>query len=287
MMYLYILGAGRTGTTLLGIALSNNSELFDAGEILKFIDLNGKPHGVEKESMNYKFWEKIKIEFYNKFNNNVESKELTKIINRVEGHFFFLFNYFNIIRKRTLFIYQSYINTLINIIFKQSGREIIIDSSKYPGRALALKKYLDKSISIKYIYIKRKPVDVVKSFSKTGIEQPKKNFWAANLYYFIINFFCHLFLKKIDKNNYITVKYEDFINQPDSVLLSIQNKFNIDLSNSIDLIKNRKELFTGYIFEGNRIRLKKSIKIVKIKKNHDSVGIKDLITNILNGFWYR
>nr|MDA3930844.1 hypothetical protein [Prolixibacteraceae bacterium] len=56
---IYILGTGRTGTTLLGIALNNNPQIFDAGEILKFIKLHGQPHGFSKNSDNYRFWANV------------------------------------------------------------------------------------------------------------------------------------------------------------------------------------------------------------------------------------
>ena len=237
MNIIYILGTGRTGTTLLGIALSNNNNIFDTGEILKFIKLKGVPHGFNERSDNYKFWQRI----YRQLGLKIEINEtLESIIHRREYHKYFIKNLFF---NRNNVRYKDYINNFFDVLEDEIDESIVIDSSKYPGRAMALENNLSANHNAYYVYIKRNPISVANSFAKKGVEQPSKSFLASNLYYFIVNLCCNIFLITINKEKKITIKYEDFIAKPEQVLDEIQMKFNMDLSNSIELIKNNKELY--------------------------------------------
>ena len=280
MNVIYIIGTGRTGTTLLGMALGNNKAVFDTGELLKFVKLKGEPHGFDASSANYKFWHSI----YHKLHTKIKIDEkLESLIHRVEYHKYFFKNFFGGSKNEG---YNQYINNLFSILEDSFEESYIVDSSKYPGRALALKKNLEDKHHIQYVYIKRNPMSVVNSFGKKNVEQPPKGFFAANMYYFMVNLCCSVFLSSVKKQDKITIKYEDFTAKPEQVLTAVQNKFKVDLSNSIELIKENKELKTGFIFEGNRIRLKSGVVLRKSDKKISPNGIKDYLTLLINGFWY-
>jgi len=284
MNIIYILGTGRTGTTLLGIALSNNAHIFDTGEILKFVKLKGLPHGFNERSDSYKFWQRI----YRQLGLKIKINEtLENTIHQREYHKYFIKNlFFNRNNERNNERYKDYINNFFDVLEDEIDESIVIDSSKYPGRAMALEKNLSANHNAYYVYIKRNPISVARSFAKKDVEQPSKSFLASNLYYFIVNLFCNIFLITINKEKKISVKYEDFIAKPEEVLNKIQMKFKLDLSNSIELIKNNEELKTGYIFEGNRIRLNESVVLRKNSSKINPKGMKDFITMIMNGLWY-
>ncbi|MDN3596248.1 sulfotransferase [Zunongwangia endophytica] len=280
MNIIYILGTGRTGTTLLGIALSNNSDIFDTGEILKFCKLRGEPHGFDSSTPNYIFWKGI----FNKLKDRVDiNHSLDETIHKIEYHKYFFKNFF--LRKRSV-RYKNYINKFIDALDEEIGENYIVDSSKYPGRALSLKNHVNSRHNINYVYIKRNPISVVNSFSKKNVEQPSKGFLASNAYYFLVNLCCLCFLCTIKRDEKITIRYEDFISRPEEVLNKIQSKFKINLSSSVELIKENKELKTGFIFEGNRIRLKSGVILKKSDQQISPNGIKDYLTLLINGFWY-
>ena len=280
---IYILGTGRTGTTLIGIVLSNNPEIFDTGEILKFIELKGEPHGFSQDTKNYQFWKRM----YHDLEKDLHLDEgLNTIIRRIEYHKFFLLNFISKKKSKSKQrAYSKYINAFFSRIFCQT-KNIVIDSSKYPGRALAIERHLKSDIEKYYIYLKRNPISVINAFAKKGLEQPSKGYLATNIYYFLINLFCNMVLLRIHRKRKITIKYEDFIAEPTETLITIQNKFHINLNNSIELIKNNEELKTGYIFEGNRIRLQERIRIVQVNKKIKPGKLKDYLTLVFNGFWY-
>jgi len=280
---IYIMGAGRSGTTLLDIILGNSVEAFSTGEIIKFPLLKAEPHGFTKESENYRFWKKVEKSFFKKISYNYDF--LIKVSRYIESHHRFILNYFNILSKEIIKKYTEYINSLFEAIFENISlsKTTIIDSSKYPGRALALRRFLDYPVYI--IYLVRDPRGVITSFSKKRIEQPPKNFLSANLYYFVINTFCNLVRIKLPGNCIIKMRYEELISSPVDTLLRIQEKFCIDLTIPIKKIKNNEPLSVGFLFEGNRIRLKRSI-ILERKSIRFPKTTKYIITYLLNKFWY-
>ena len=76
-----------------------------------------------------------------------------------------------------------------------ANSNIVIDSSKYPGRLFQLRNL---NYKIKVIYLIREPSSVLKSFEKKNIEQPNKNWFLTIIYYFVVNLLCQttLFLLK-------------------------------------------------------------------------------------------
>lgn len=276
------MGAGRSGTTLLGIILGGNKGIFDAGELVRFPELEGRPHGFGPNTENYNFWKLITAIFF-KDTNFRDFVYLYKISRKIEYHTHFFVNYFNLRSNEIGTQYKHYINSLFKAISDSINDHTIIDSSKYPGRALALNKYLDAEIY--YIYLIRDPRAVVNSFSKKGLEQPSQNFIRATIYYFAINLLSSLVLKKIKPSHLITIKYEDFIKEPITHLTRVESKFGFNLNQSKEKIKNNSVFSPGFIFEGNRLRLKESI---YIEKRHLSYpyNSKYRIIKLLNRFWY-
>ena len=56
---IYILGSGRSGTTLLDILLGNEPSFFSAGELNRIPKLDFHPHDPRDELV-LKFWEEVK-----------------------------------------------------------------------------------------------------------------------------------------------------------------------------------------------------------------------------------
>ena len=140
-----------------------------------------------------------------------------------------------------------------------------------------------------FIYIKRNPVDVVHSFSKKDIEQPPKSWFKANLYLFCVNMLCVFILKKIKRNSkVVTITFDDFVGDTANTLSHISKTLSVDLSNSINMINNNSPFVPGYLFDGNRIRMKKEIKMEKKEAAKDKkLSFKDRVTLFVNYLWWR
>jgi hypothetical protein len=283
---IYIIGSGRSGTTLLDILLGNADDIFSAGELNRYTERNGVPTDVNCKEAGI---------FWNEILNGLSKENLLSPINysllsRKFEHHFALFR--SIVNdKKSWNDYSIYQQKFFNILFQKVNSEfnknIIIDSSKYPLRGYYLSKILGNSIS--YIYIKRNPLAVVESFGKKDVEQAPKNRLMANLYLLGSNGIATSVIKKIYKTNAVsTVFYEDLLNDPISVLSEIETGLNISLENSKKLIMQEQPLKVGYLFDGNRLRLEKEIKLKKANHSYKPKSITDkFFYTFHKKVWYK
>lgn len=263
---IYIVGAGRSGTTILDIMLGNNSNTMSLGEINRYYKRAGIPPKREPDSQTSNFWAAVRSDLENKGHKDYQN--LHKLFRRNEYHSFFFKSLLKLNNKS----YKKYLKDMYEVLYNHLDEEVIIESSKYPSRALNLSSYLKPSeIEVSYVYLKKNPVSVVESFQKEDLEQPKKSFIAANFYYFIVNILCSItkFVLKLRGHKTITIKFEDLMNSPERYLQTFQSKFNIDLSEATQKINNNQPLETGRLFDGNRIRLKDRINLKNQKKELD------------------
>lgn len=255
----YIMGAGRSGSTILGILLGNLRDSFFAGELFAWIKLKGSPKTTKKEIID--FWWKIKNDIPN-------SEELLRenYFKAMEYHTS-LFSPKWLFNKKMRSGYWKYNVYLLNAIKEYERNKIIVDSSNYPLRAYWLNKC--KDIELKVIYLVRNPYDVINSFQKKNVEQTSKNPLNANIYLLTVSILSTVVFWLIPKNKKMKVRYEDVGSNPEEIMDKISMFLGVE-----NTIENYNALKTGYIFEGNRIR-NKDVIALKSKKSE----------NFLNKFW--
>ena len=279
----YIIGAGRSGTTLLDIILGNTNHSISLGEINRFFKRKGIPPLREPKSATHAFWSKIKEEFDTELD-CPDYESLDKLTHRFDYHASFFKRHLN----SDKLIYFGVLQSLYNAILKNTDKNILIESSKYPSRALNMTKALDKNkFRIVFIYLKKDPVRVVRSFRKKNIEQPSKSFFAANIYYLVVNLLCEWAVRKLSKSHLCyKLNYDDFLTRPALELGKMSEALQLDLSECIQKLEKTTPLETGFLFDGNRIRLKETL-LLQSTNNGGVKSIGDFITRIINYIVYR
>jgi len=278
------MGCGRSGSTILGFVLGNGEKACDLGEVIDFLKRDGKPNSFETGSENARFWYRI-TQLMKSDISSVFTKETKKKLIEYEHHRMFLAIYLGLTGHKIKQIYHNFINHLYGHITEQvQEKEIFIDTSKYPSRALLLTSLLN-NFDVGIVHLVRHPTKVVKSFGNKSTRQGYKGFISANIYYFCINLFCVLVKLRVGNKKYIKIKYEDIIKQPNYEIDKISKKFFIDLEYVKKMILNDKPLKRGFPFNGNRMRMQDE---VVLKKNNFSYkkNIKNLITMFINAIWY-
>ncbi|MDM8566929.1 sulfotransferase [Candidatus Halobeggiatoa sp. HSG11] len=279
MKIIYIISTGRSGSTILDILLGNGEDILSCGELNRYVIREGSPtywrH--KKGFPTQVFWENIKAKLETKFPIGLDMQKLNDIVSKYEYHsdFFKLSN-----NKKEFAIYSDFITKLNATIFENIEQSTIVDSSKYPARALKLDEILDCDID--FIYLQRDPRGVVKSFSKQGITQSSKSWLAANIYYLSVNLLCKFTVFKLKKNHkVIKIKYESLVGQPVETLKFIQRELQINLQPVIDKIQTDDFLIVGPLFEGNRMRMTDKVKL-KQHVTHYPNTVKNIFTKIIN-----
>lgn len=243
---LYLLGAGRSGTTLMATVLGNQPQIRTVGEMHQFHEhlLNKKNCSCGQPLENCTFWKPI----LNDLNLNIIDLQR---ISQKENHI-------NILKlmltgkedKEYIALQTDIFKGILNGILESW----ILDSSKYIARYLLLSK--SKEFNIKGIYVVRDVRGVINSFKKQ-VQTPKRPL-STILYYMLINSFGQL-VCWTDKR-IIKIKYEDFIKEPDRIV----EKILVHITQSDESGKKPvvpTEFHVPHIIGGNRLRAKSSIVI--------------------------
>ena len=282
---MYILGAGRSGTTILDIVLGNAENAISLGEVNRFYKRAGIPPKREEGSDSALFWSRIRNRFESSSTRDYELAD--QLCRQNEYHTAF----FRSARGRLDKTYQKQIKALYQAIENETQDELLIESSKYPLRALNIAKVLrdDSSIhNIVFLYMKKNPVKVVESFQKKGLEQPPKGYLESNLYYLLVNLLCKYTLNKLERRGYLgtEILFEELIEEPVATIAKIEEDLAIKLEGLQQKIDDRNWLKPGPLFDGNRLRLKQEIQLQNTIKPSLS-SFKNTITRIINLIIYR
>ncbi|TYC15659.1 hypothetical protein ES677_04775 [Bizionia gelidisalsuginis] len=249
MNLIYLLGAGRSGTTLIATVLNSNASITTIGEMHQFYEYleDDKKCSCEKPLNKCKFW----CETYTCLDlKPVEISHNRKLVKIKEGH-----------RNIPALLFkkkedQEYLNTqtpIFECLKKNTETPWLLDSSKYVARYLLLKR--SKKIKIKGIYVIRDVRGVINSFGKQV--QTTKSPIATIIYYTLINLFAQL-VCWLDKD-VIKLKYEDFVDNPEKALdYILKNTINEEASVQLD-----NEFDMPHIIGGNRMKSNKQIIIKK------------------------
>lgn len=286
--YIYIIGPGRSGTTLLDIILGNADDIFSAGEVNRFTKRDGIPHDARDTEVE-EFWTFVRNEMQESFDQS--PAEYFPLSQKYEYHSAALKSLFwswnSAAFKKYLSYQKKLLESVATLAFSQYGKRIVIDSSKYPMRGLFLAPLFGKDIA--YIYLCRHPLRVVRSFQKTDVEQPAKGKWAANAYLLGVNFLAKQVLKKLSRKHQVTeISYEALINEPEQTLAKLEQDLGIDLKTPKSLIKNNQSLKVGLLFDGNRLRKKGAVRLQTGKKENERTTFLDnLFFSVHKIFWFK
>jgi hypothetical protein len=286
---IYIMGCGRSGTTILGVALGNGHGCLDLGEAVDFLKRRGVPNSYGPETDTGQFWAAV-TGCLAKQEEDIFDDGLVDRLSRLEYHYRFPLSFLGLNGKSALLAYSAYINSLFGCISRNApNASVYIDTSKYPGRASLLMDTL-RDFDVCILHIVRHPVKTVESFGDRGKrdDQGYKGFIAANFYYFVINLFCSAVRLKASSTRYLKIRYEDLLEAPTETLARIGSKFDIDLRTAADTIDNNEPLTRGFIFNGNRMSMGKEPGLILRKSGKFTFDrtFKNAVIMLLNRVWY-
>jgi len=246
------MGAGRSGTTALATFLGNSSEILNLGEMHQYFEhiVDEKECSCGDQLQKCEFWD-------NKISNNlIHSSTKNRILSeKFESHSSIVKHILQLFSKKEIEEYIEIHQQLLNTIQLDSEKTILLDSSKYIGRALALDK-LEK-IDLKVIYVVRDVRGVINSFSKNV--QTSKLPLSTIVYYLLINSVAEFVTRFFFRKRMIKIKYEDLIEHPIQLFDKLEKFINVNLTDVKVKIKNEQSFSVGHIVGGNRLKKNKEI----------------------------
>lgn len=272
----YIAGAGRSGSTLLDIALGNFENTHSLGELIFFVKngiIDDEYCSCGKRVSNCDFWSGV-IDLWNsertlsiKDYYHIQ-RELTRNIKTLSNIYFFYFP-----KKRHKQFYKDQV-ALYKILFKKTEKNILIDSSKNAQNILILRKL---PFQLKVLHLKRKFSGVLNSSKKEMKKNPEigletdlvpMNFYYVLSIWIVDNFLSFLYSRGLA---YKLIKYENLTEQPLETIKYIK-----DLSQKEQqLFRNRGPLKAHHLVAGNKMRMGNNIYIKTPKHEKWVNNVKD------------
>lgn len=267
---LYIMGAGRSGSTVLDILLGNHPEIESVGELTNLIGQGWKENlycacGTRTKDCSY--WSAVRTEWENHIDICMDDYE------KLQGQFeriryWHRYSFGGVRTDPHFHSYAQQTQALFQAIQKVSGKPIIVDSSKNPVRAMALSRV--SGIDLRLIHLVRDGRGVAWSFYKAfkknlegGVqnERPSTPISKTAAYWLMVNVLSERVRKRNPLYKSIQIRYEDFVSDPTQALNQIGNLIHCESQPLIQILHQNEALEPGHIVAGNRLRMSGSIKL--------------------------
>ncbi len=238
---IYVMGTGRSGSTILGIALGNCADIFYAGELNLWLGRKGKSPlpGPERAQ----FWAAVRGEVAADVPGSgaprLEARRLERSTDLLR-----FWDWPAQRRMRTR--YRHLAAGLYRAIAGASGATHVVDTSHFPRRARQLQSV--DGIDLYLLFLTRNPRDIVASYSEDDIVFPRFKTFNTNIYLWLTYLLSLLVFLRQPRERRLLVRYEGFIADPQSVLGEI-----LERAGSRAGIPDFAALETGVAFYGNSI----------------------------------
>jgi len=282
---IYIMGTGRSGSTVLEIMLANNRGAFGAGEAFNLL-MDGFIHDKEC-SCGYAFsecdvWSKVKA---NVGLSESECRRLAEKSGKLEQHKGFWRQIFGRLRKKDKVECVSLNLALLRHIKRAANAEVVIDSSKYAGRALLLTRAMPGKVRV--IWLTRSPRGILASYAKRdGGEQPSMPpIWVLAYVAFVT--LCAAIARKKLGDQCIHVRYEDLLADPVGQIDRIEKWSECDLSGTRERLVEDDVFEVGHVVTSNQLRKQGKITLKRQSGRGDLTSLSSRVAACVLGLWYR
>ncbi len=271
--YLYIMGRGNSGSTMLDIVLGNSEHLVSTGELVSGI-VNSK--GLCGCGLNFSkcsFWNSVKEKYENQ--SDYDWGHTGEMI-RKQANIKSLWH--TLVTGKTNRGIQELVknhDNITNSITEIAQKNCVVDSSKEFTRALFLSRFTK---NYKIIHLIKDPNDIVASkvfrlttgtpyrFLRSNYKGPVFIFVLLNSISWTIGNSIGEIIKYFAGKNYMRLKFEDFIADPKNNLDMISKFINYDLNDVYQRIVDDQPFKINHNLGGNRI---KKLGTIKLKKSDD------------------
>jgi Sulfotransferase family len=236
---LYVMGAGRSGSTILGVTLGNCDDVFYAGELDKWLLRSGKPQlGGEERT---RFWDSVRAGVPGA--EELFGRDAQRYLERSSG----LFRIEGPRARRHLRArYRRVTEDLYRAIAQTAGVTHVIDTGHYPLRARELQK-LD-GIELQLLFLIREPQSLIASWNREDVPEPTFSELKTNAYLWLTYALSSLVFLRQPRRRRLLVRHEDFLADPQGVLRAI-----LEQAGSQAPIPDLNALSTGFPLQGNRL----------------------------------
>lgn len=247
---LYIMGTGRSGSTILEIVLAHAASTHGAGELFDVIE-DGLERNVTcscgQPFNQCELWLPVSQALQPYRSHLAETKAMMR---GIEWHHGFWGQWLN--RRPLPAQYKDFNDTLFKTLHQHTGRATVIDSSKFAGRALALHRLYGSRVKV--VWLVRSPAGILHSFRKpNNDEQRPKGLLKAAAYVAYVALCCRLARGRLG-DSCLPMHYESIMAAPADELKRLADWSGLDLADAIGRLGAGEPFTVGHLLTANRIR---------------------------------
>lgn len=266
----YVAGYGRSGTTVLDIALGQHPQVLGGGEVTALTRQVWRKNeycACGQPVHDCTFWGPALRQWCEgqRVSLMPQYQECQRKIEGLFGHAKLSSGLGN--RKQFEF-YAHHTGRLFEAMLSQSNKKVIVDSSKLPGRAMALA--LVPTIDLRVIHVVRDGRGVAWSLAKAyerdvkgGLQREikPKSISRTALRWSIVNLETEYLARKLGSQKVMRLRYEDFVSNPADAMQTIGAFAGLDFSKVGENLQRRETVHPGHQIAGNRLRMNASFSL--------------------------
>ncbi|HEY1450098.1 MAG TPA: sulfotransferase [Solirubrobacteraceae bacterium] len=237
------MGAGRSGSTTLGITLGNCAGVFYAGELDNWLARSGTPQ--VEDAQRTRFWARVRGQLNDpeaaaKLFGDGPQRSIERSLSLFRVREWRT-------RRRLSGPYRAVCEDLFRALTQAAGEPCIADTSHYPLRARELQRLT--GIDLYVILLVRDPQGVVASFNRRDVGEFTKSTLHSNVYLWVTYVLSLLVFLRHPRERRLFLRYEDFVADPGSIMRQI-----LDLCGCPDEgLPDFGSLQIGVPLQGNRV----------------------------------
>jgi hypothetical protein len=268
----YVMGAGHSGSTILGITLGNCEGFFYAGELEEWVMTADRPRwgGVDRQE----FWTAVRdrVEgadglFGGAANRCVERSSASFRIDLWRA------------RRRLRPLYKQVAEDLIRAVADAAQARYVVDTSHFPLRARELREL--PGIELYLIYLVRDPREVVASntreLSPHEVAETRWRRLTMNANLWLTQLLALRTFQSHPRERRIFVRHEDFLADPQGVTRQI-----LDMLGSDAALPDLQGLAVGAPLQGNQLIRSD---VVSVRRAGRRRPPRDATTQLLQAVW--
>jgi hypothetical protein len=264
---IYVMGAGRSGSTVLGVALGNCENVFFAGELDKWLVWRGAPHLTDDERT--RFWSGVReqVDAEDLFGGQAHRcLERSSALFRVREW---------PARRRVRSRYRRVSEDVYKAVARAAGVTHLVDTSHYPLRARELQAL--EEVDLYLLFLVRHPQSVVASLDRRDVAERRFGMLTANAYLWLTHLVSVLVFLRHPRERRLFLRHEDFVADPEGVLRQI-----LDMTGSSAPIPNLAELRTGIPLHGKRLV---NSEVIALQREASLPRRRSVMTSLLQLSW--
>lgn len=268
----YIVGSGRSGSTVLDTVLGNHGQVESVGELIgaqRAFDSQVEFCACGQLAGECDFWRAVRDEWRATRPEITTAADWRTLQGRFERPRQILRAYtLRFHRSRAYREYADTIQALYAAIATVSGASVVVDSSKNPVRAMALAHA--RGIDLSLIHLVRDGRGVAWSKQKALTKAPKKGvqhdwkpkpIWWTAIRWRVANALSRAALRRVPAERRMTLRYEDFVNAPQEALERIGRISGMDYSEVAQALQHGQAMTVGHTIAGSRVRMSGTIRL--------------------------